>query len=139
MRQHVMLINIIFLGIGIFSSTLKGFGFAKGIYYKDKISPYRILQKATSAFYNVNSVEVRTQTWLQSSMYHITMKFKNFIEDVDTWKVEGRVSFSSLFPQMGYSTSSWVQSYTVRGIPFSWDSQKRGWRKESLIIEDRGA
>ncbi len=110
---------------------------SNGIYYEGKISPYRILQKIVSAFYNSESVEVTIESWFQSPAKHTKFKFKNLIKNMDDSKVEGRVSSSSLIPNDKFSTSSWVQSYTIRGIPFTWESQNGEWKKETQDIEEK--
>ena len=104
-----------------------------------KISAYQILHKASLAFFDADSVVVTVEHWIQEPLWHMKLKLTNFIKDVDDYKVEGRMSFSSLVPNTNFSSSSWLQSYQIGGVPFSWSSSEREWKNEALKIEEKRA
>ena len=102
------------------------------------LSPYAILEKVSSSVFQLKTVEVDTELWLENSLFHIKSDFKNSIKNVDDYKTDGRISFSLLLPN-GVSSSQWVQNYEIGGIPFTWNRQKREWEKKELEITGKDA
>ncbi|MFA6217406.1 MAG: DUF6782 family putative metallopeptidase [Candidatus Omnitrophota bacterium] len=103
-----------------------------------KLSPYQILEKTTSAFFKARSVHMEIETWLENPLFHIKSDFKSEITNHDDYRTTGRVSVSLLLSN-GISTSQWVQTYMIRGIPFTWDLNKREWKCEQLKISAKDA
>ncbi len=101
-------------------------------------SPYTILEKASSALLSLKTMEVETELWLENELFHIKSDFKNSIRNVDDYKADGRISFSLIVPD-GVSTSQWVQTFKIGGIPFTWNLQKRIWEKKELEISGKDA
>jgi hypothetical protein len=102
------------------------------------ISSYNILEKVSSALFKLKTVEVETEVWLENPLFHIKSDFKNFIRNVDDYKADGRISLSLTLPE-GVSTSQWVQTFEIGGIPFTWNREKRIWEKKELEINGKDA
>jgi len=109
------------------------------IYYRGEVSPYRIMQKSESALYDTGSYERVIEEWYQGPFVHRKSKYTERIKDLTDLAVEGRISYSYYGFESGDSDSFWVQSYTIRGVPFSWNSKKKKWKNEPLHIEDKYA
>jgi len=101
-------------------------------------TPYQILEKTTAAFFKTRSVHMEIETWLETPLFHIKSDFKSDITNIDDYRTTGRVSVSSIV-QNSISTSQWVQTYKIRGIPFTWDLNKREWKCEQLKISAKDA
>ncbi len=101
-------------------------------------SPYKILEKVSSSLFQLKTVEVDTELWLENAFFHIKSNFKNRIQNVDDYKTDGRVSFSFLLPSSA-SSSQWVQNFQIRGLPFTWNRGKRLWEKKDLEITGKDA
>ncbi len=101
-------------------------------------SAYQILEKATSAFYKTKTMKISMEAWFETPLYHIKSDFKSSIENIDNYKTDGQTSLSLLIPHSA-SSSRWVQSYQIDGIPFTWDLNKREWRQEELKISGKDA
>jgi hypothetical protein len=97
------------------------------------ISPGNILAKASSAILQLKTMEVDTELWLENALFHIKSNFKNQISNVDDYKADGRISLSHILPS-GLSSSQWVQAFGIKGIPFTWNQEKRIWEKKELEI-----
>ncbi|MDD3296541.1 MAG: hypothetical protein PHU64_04180 [Candidatus Omnitrophica bacterium] len=112
---------------------------AESIYYKGKISPYRILQKSQAALYGTKAVTVKTEQWQQGEGFHAKAVFENIFQDYSDQKIVGRGSFSfyGLAAEENFSSSFWVQSYRIDGVPFSWDSEDKVWENKALDIEEK--
>ncbi|MFA7677587.1 MAG: hypothetical protein WCY34_05390 [Candidatus Omnitrophota bacterium] len=112
---------------------------AESIYYKGKISPYRILQKSQAALYDTKAVTVKTEQWQQGEGFHTKAIFENIFQDYSNQKIIGRGSFSfyGLALKGDFSSSFWVQSYRIDGVPFSWDSEDKIWENKALDIEEK--
>jgi hypothetical protein len=102
------------------------------------ISSYGILEKVSSALFKLETVEVETEVWLENPLFHIKSDFKNRIHNVDNYKADGRISLSLTLPD-GVSTSQWVQTFEIGGIPFTWNREKRTWEKKELEINGKDA
>ncbi|MCX5708722.1 MAG: hypothetical protein NTY14_07145 [Candidatus Omnitrophica bacterium] len=102
------------------------------------ISSYGILEKVSSALFKLKTVEVETEVWLENPLFHIKSDFKNCIHNVDNYKADGRISLSLTLPN-GASTSQWVQTFEIGGIPFTWNREKRIWEKKELEINGKDA
>ena len=102
------------------------------------ISPYKILEKVSSSLFQLRTVEIETELWLENALFHIKSNFKNYIQNVDDYKTDGRVSLSLLLPY-GLSSSQWVQNFEIGGIPFTWNREKREWEKKELEITGKDA
>ncbi|MDD5729557.1 MAG: hypothetical protein PHN57_00300 [Candidatus Omnitrophica bacterium] len=100
------------------------------------VSAYRILEKTTAAVYRTKSMHVEMEAWFENPAFHIKSYFNNDIVDLDNYRTNGKISLS-LFDPYNFSTSNWVQTYQIRGIPFTWDLNKREWRQEELNISAR--
>ncbi len=109
------------------------------IYYRGKISPFRIIQKSQSALYESKSYEQIMEEWYQGFLVHRKSKYTQRIKDLTDSEVEGRISYSYYGFSLGDSDSYWVKSYTIRGVPFTWNSRKKKWKNEALHIEDKYA
>ncbi|MFA5118652.1 MAG: DUF6782 family putative metallopeptidase [Candidatus Omnitrophota bacterium] len=101
-------------------------------------TPYQVLEKTTSAFFKERSVRMEMETWLETPLFHIKSDFKSDITNIDDYRTTGRVSVSSILSK-SISTSQWVQTYKIRGIPFTWDLNKREWKCEQLKISAKDA
>jgi Zn-dependent peptidase ImmA (M78 family) len=131
------------------------------IYHKGKISPYRILCKSESALYEANSVQKTIEYWRQGRIslqlgisggqgegasqksnqyivaaYHIKLKSTDWVKDFTDVKTEARVCYS-FYGNVRDSRTYWVQEYKIKGVPFSWESEKKKWKNEALKIEDK--
>jgi hypothetical protein len=104
----------------------------------EQLSPYLILERASSAIYSLRGVRVDMELWLENILFHLKSNLINHIKNVDDYKTEGRMSFSFLLPSSD-SFSQWVQTYEIRGIPFTWNLEKREWSKEELKISGKDA
>ncbi|MCF7907591.1 MAG: DUF5684 domain-containing protein [Candidatus Omnitrophica bacterium] len=113
--------------------------FGVDIYYRGEVSPYRIIQKSGSALYNVDSYAVTFEELQQGPYAHRKLKYTEQVKDLTDSAVEGRVSYSYYGFADGDSDSFWIKSYTIRGVPFSWNSKKKEWKNEALHIEDKYA
>ena len=102
------------------------------------ISPYNILEKVSSALFQLKTMEVDTEVWLENKLFHIKSDFKNQIRNVDDYQANGRISFSLILPS-GVSTSQWVQTFEIGGITFTWDRENRVWEKKELEITGKDA
>jgi hypothetical protein len=102
------------------------------------ISSYGILEKVSSALFKLKTVEVDTEVWLENPFFHIKSDFKNRIRNVDDYKADGRISLSLTLPD-GLSTSQWVQTFEIGGMPFTWNREKRIWEKKELEINGKDA
>lgn len=102
-----------------------------------ELSGYQILQKTASVFSQAQSVRIVVDSWWQNPLYHFKMKMSNWITEYDNVKVEGRMSFSVLIPETKFSSSSWLQAFTLGGVPFSWSSIERLWKNEALVMADQ--
>ncbi|MFA5362860.1 MAG: hypothetical protein WC335_06440 [Candidatus Omnitrophota bacterium] len=98
-----------------------------------EIPAYTILEKTTAAFGALKAVRVNMETWIEDPSVHIKLVFTSDIQNGDNYKTNGRVAVSSLIPG-SVSTSQWVQTYEIRGIPFTWDREKREWVEKELEI-----
>lgn len=133
--MKIKLAVFLLISFQLFLSTALG----SDIYYRGKISPYRILQKSRSALYDTDSYEMTIEELYQGPGRHRRSKYTQQIKDLTDWAVEGRVSYSYYGPGRGESSSYWVKSYNIRGVPFSWNSKKKKWKNEALRIEDKYA
>ncbi|MCF7873841.1 MAG: hypothetical protein K9L84_03515 [Candidatus Omnitrophica bacterium] len=111
--------------------------YGQNIYYEGKISPLRLIQTMNNSFYQIDSVKALVNYWAQSRSFHWKISTTNLIKNFDNLKVTGRASVSSLLPNLDYSSSSWVQQYVIRGVPFVWNSKERRWENKSLSISDK--
>ncbi|MBU2473843.1 MAG: hypothetical protein KKG91_03840, partial [Candidatus Omnitrophica bacterium] len=109
------------------------------VYYRGKISPYRILQKSHSALADTGSYQRVIEEWYQGFLVHRKSKYTQKIKNLTDFETEGRISYSYYGFSLGDSDSFWVKSYDIRGVPFSWDSRKKKWKNEALHIEDKYA
>jgi len=104
----------------------------------EQLSPYLILERASSSVYSLRGVRIEMELWLENILFHLKSNLTNHIKNVDDYKTEGRMSFSFLLPYSD-SFSQWVQTYEIRGIPFTWDLEKREWLKEELKLSGKDA
>lgn len=102
------------------------------------LTPYNILEKTTASFYKLKSVHIEMEAWLENPIYHIKSSFNSDLKNLDDYKTNGRVAVSLSTPG-GISTSQWVQAYQIRGVPFTWDLEKREWLPEELKISSQNA
>jgi hypothetical protein len=104
----------------------------------ENANPYKILENVSTALFQLKNLEVETEVWLENAFFHIKTNFKNLVRNVDEYKADGRVSLSLLLPN-GLSTSQWVQTFEIGGIPFTWNREKRVWEKKELEITGKDA
>jgi len=101
-----------------------------------QISAYKIMEKMTSILYETKTMKMDVEIWFEHPLFHMKSVFSNWVHNLQDYKIEGRMSFSSLNPKNNYSSSEWVQAYYIRGIPFYWDYKQRTWREESLKLSE---
>ncbi len=102
------------------------------------IPPGAILEKTTAAFGALKTVRVDMETWIEDPYVHIKSVFASDIQNGDNSRTNGRLAVSLLLPGSA-STSQWVQAYEIRGIPFTWDMEKREWVEKELEISGDGS
>lgn len=100
------------------------------------LTPYKIIEKATSSLYKAKTMQIRMETFLEHPSFHLKTYLNSDVQNVDNHKTAGRISFSLLVPN-GFSTSQWVQTYQIRGLPFTWNPIKREWQEEELKISGK--
>lgn len=109
-----------------------------GCAVRPAITPYKVMAGASAAFFQLDSLQVDMELWLQNPLFHIKALFKEQIRHVDDSKTDGQINLSLVVP-FGLSTSEWVQSYEIGGIPFTWDREKREWKQKELQITGKDA
>ncbi|MDD2703318.1 MAG: hypothetical protein PHC33_04875, partial [Candidatus Omnitrophica bacterium] len=87
-----------------------------GVSVPAPVPAHTILEKATLAFGALKTVHVDMETWIEDSSMHIKSVFTSDIQNSDNYRTNGRVAVSLLIPG-SVSTSQWVQSYEISGIP----------------------
>jgi len=100
------------------------------------LTPYKILEKSASSFHKVKFLHIDMEAWFENPVFHIKSTFDSDIQDVDNYKTNGRIGASLLIPG-GISTSQWVQAYEIRGVPFTWDLEKREWVEKVFKISSK--
>jgi hypothetical protein len=100
------------------------------------LTPFRILEKTTLSLNKVTTMHVFMEAWFEDPLVHIKSEFESDISNIDNYKTDGRTSISLIAPN-SLSTSQWIQTYQVSGIPFTWDLNKREWVQKDLQISSK--
>lgn len=99
-----------------------------------KISPLRIIQKMNSALLEAGSLKCKMDIWLQHPVLHTNIHLDQELQDLDNAYITGRTSLSMLIPGTKYSTSEWIQSYSLGGRSYVFNTEKKHWEKEKLKL-----
>jgi hypothetical protein len=107
------------------------------IYYQNKISAYRLLQTTSEVLAAARGVLIESESWLQSDAAHVRLIFKSLINQRRDFKIEGRMSFSSLSSRTRFSLAEWVNFYYINGSPFSWSETNKQWNEKFFEFNEK--